>query len=143
MGITYYTLKILIQDPYDNMFEDILNRCQAKFKNITGTQIGMTKPDTIEITRDDWTYTLVWVNDEDYLMELKEMAKIVYKEKSDYQQIIYSTNCYIDGWSTDDPNMNYFNDYVSVQEVFDQIPNIYIIENEELIRSSDATKPEE
>lgn len=146
MGITYYPLYILIQEPYENMFEDVLKRLHARFKNIAGTKIELTESHRIEISRDDWTYNLVWEREADYLEEFKDMAKVILKDKPDQLQVCLNITSYIEGWSTPDPNMDYFNDYVYIQEEFDKIPDIYIfvnhnmpgIENE--FRPSDASK---
>ena len=67
----------------------------------------MSDKDRITVTRNDWTYNLAW-EDYEYLEELYEMGRVVFKDNETNKQIVLRAKACITAWGEPDPNMDYF-----------------------------------
>lgn len=136
MGYTYYSLTIMIPENNELTFGQVQERLEKIFASRENTTIDQPKPTHIRIRRDNWYFHVHWYDDSTPVEESPNLARIYGRHRED-QDVIASCKRWVTTYGSDDPDMDYFNDYCYVLGMFEEIPNVYILDYDRLYKSGE------
>lgn len=130
MGYTYYKFMVMIPDGVEISFDDVYKQLKAKYEKSMTTTVTHPESNHILIQRDSWSYYLDLSDEAHVIIESKEIAGHFAKHRDDGETIA-SSKTRIEGYGDADPNMKYFETYISVREVLEEIPHVYHFDSQE------------
>ncbi|MCU0479942.1 MAG: hypothetical protein MUE54_01865 [Anaerolineae bacterium] len=129
MGFTYYKTMLMIAETTVLSWDDFFEMLKAEFINNPAKIVEKMSDKQIQIRYKTWVFNLYWETQPHVLEESQEIAQIFAKNRPD-KDIIGKCHRRITTASNPDPDMEYFNDYVYVLQVFERIPDSYIFDNQ-------------
>lgn len=125
MGFTYYRLIVFIPASSSITLEAILEQLQLRFASQNASIVRDGKK--MVIKRGTWSLSIDWEDGPHVLIESQEMADIFAKDRAD-KDIIAASARRLTTAGDPDPDMDYFNDYVAMIEVFESISGLIILD---------------
>jgi len=128
MGFTYYQTLVIIPLNHPLTFADLLDRLRQKFSRQNDFTVEQRHPHQIALrSNDGWELRISLEDAPHAASEAQEIAENFEMEEAD-RAILKTSISYLSTAADPDPNMNYFNEYVFVLEVFEQYPGLYLFD---------------
>lgn len=128
MGHTYYRVSLLI--PPDNLlsFDEIVHKLETHLRSRSPKPLQVVvEGQNLILRRDHWSLKVYWEVNERIKDESEDIAEKFASERPD-KHVIAACNRRITTAGDPDPNMDYFNEFVYVLEVFEQLANVYMFD---------------
>lgn len=128
MGYTYYRNLIVIPEGHPITLADLLLPLTQKFNRQDWITVEFKTETQLAIHHaDGWELRVSLENAPFAALENQEIAKRFVRDEQD-RAIVASSTSYLSTAADPDPQMRYFDEYVSLLEVLEQYPDLYILD---------------
>ena|SRR5215510_3775574 len=127
MSFTYYRTLALIPPDVQIVFSDVVRTVNKTFASESTTKITATANLITLYFNDRWSFYIEWDSGRNVLEESHEIAQR-FSVSAEQAQRIASCDCRISTSADDDPNMDYFNDYIFVLETLESFEGVILFD---------------